>query len=532
MYCMSLKIITGLPGSGKTSALIDEMIDRENAGGQVLLILSSEHEALTERPNVKPGGLMGCRDKNKSHPIDAVMDSKEAAALLASQAPGTMVVFDEAQYFQPALVRSWQTASERGVDVLVGTPSEHQLQLLADIPHEPIHLDVACSCGKAPATEVLYEDDLTYPKHLCSDCHSTQKTEAIASMLADVKRSEPFPNKLHTYQPFYGLDMEDWELVRTDCPARLNIILDAVSRCNNVGLKLDDPVGQASFIDLGCCSGFFSDAMAHRGFRSAGVDVSKDFIDWASQLAKIKAQDISYTKEDLLVYLTSSERRFDVISTFATVQWVMAQKGYGAGLTCFETIFEKADSICVIEMGYTTEPIYRDKISDRPTEIDRQWVLDLMEQSGQFDTIELHPMGENGIWRDVFVGFKEAPSSPRVFDDFPVLGATQTSNASGYWNDNWVGQELDVCFRADTEVSKVRLDGWCPRECSGASITVRVSDQKPTEVKIKQGKFQIELDYSPQKDDFFGFHVSADRSFRAAGDNRDLSFILLELKFR
>ena len=292
-----------------------------------MLILSSEHEALTKRRNVKPGGLMGCRDKNKSYPIDAVTNSNEAASILASQTPGTMVVFDEAQYFQPALVGSWQTASERGVDVLVGTPSVHQLQLLADIPHEPIHLEVECSCCKAPATEVLFEDDLTYPKHLCSNCHSTKRTEAIASLLAEVQRSEPFPNKLHTYQPFYGLDMQDWELVRTDCPARLNIILDAVSRCSSIGLKLDDPVGQASFIDLGCCSGFFADAMAHHGFRSAGVDVSKDFIDWASKLANIKALDISYTQEDLLVYLTSSGKCFDVISTFATVQWVMAQKG-------------------------------------------------------------------------------------------------------------------------------------------------------------------------------------------------------------
>ena len=216
--------------------------------------------------------------------------------MLAIQASGTMVVFDEAQYFQPALVGSWQTASERGVDVLVGTPSVHQLQLLADITHEPIHLEVECSCGKGPATEVLFEDDLTYPKHLCSECHSTQKTEAINSMLADVKRSSHFKSVAYV-STVLRLGHQDWELVRTDCPARLNIILDAVSRCSSLGMKVDDPVAEASFIDLGCCSGFFADAMAHRGFRSAGVDVSKDFIAWATKLANIKAQDISYTRK-------------------------------------------------------------------------------------------------------------------------------------------------------------------------------------------------------------------------------------------
>ncbi|MDB2365752.1 class I SAM-dependent methyltransferase, partial [Luminiphilus sp.] len=248
-----------------------------------------------------------------------------------------------------------------------------------------------------------------------------------------------------------------------------------------------DPLGQASFVDLGCCSGFFSDAMADRGFRSSGVDISKDFIDWASRLAKIKAQDIIYVQEDLLGHLTSSTKHFDVISTFATVQWVMAQKGYAAGLTCFEEIFERADSICVIEMGYTTEPIYRDKIIDRPTEIDRQWVLNLMEQSEQFDTIELHPMGENGIWRDIFVGFKTAPASPRVFDDFPVTAATQTSSASGYWSDNWAGPQLDVGLQAEGDITKVGLAGWCPEECSGAKLTLTVADQNIGRVTIGHG---------------------------------------------
>ena len=530
---MSLKVFTGLPASGKTSALIDEMISRREAGGRVLLILSSEHESLTKRPNVKVGGFMGCRDENKSFPIDAVLNSSEAASLLAAQEPPTMVVFDEAQYFKPDLVSSWHNASKRGVDVLVGTPSEHQLKLLADISHDPVHIEVKCSCGSATASQVLYERDLTYPRHLCDECYAKEKSAAIASLLAEVRKSEPFPDKLHTYQPFYDVDMKGWELVRTDCPARLNVILDAVSRCEAVVGKLADPLGQASFVDLGCCSGFFSDAMADHGFRSAGVDVSKDFIDWASRLANIKAQDIGYVQSDLMTYLTSSvEQRFDVISTFATVQWVMAQSGYAAGLTCLEEIFERANSICVVEMGYTDEPIYQDKITDRPMEIDRQWVLNTMEQSGHFATIELHPMGENGIWRDIFVGFKEAPTSPRVFNDFPVTAATQTSSVSGYWNDSWVGPELDVWMQADEDVSSITLDGWCPEECSGAALTVCLSGQNPQEVRLQSGTFQIELPFIIAKGDFFEFHVSADKSFKANGDARELSFILLDLQFQ
>ena len=98
---MSLQVFTGLPATGKTSAIIDAMNDRKAQGGQVVLVLSNEHEELTRRPNVRAGGLMGCRDANKQYPIDHVVETKEATRLLATAAPGTLMVFDEAQYFSP-----------------------------------------------------------------------------------------------------------------------------------------------------------------------------------------------------------------------------------------------------------------------------------------------------------------------------------------------------------------------------------------------------------------------------------------------
>jgi thymidine kinase len=159
---MSLRVYTGLPASGKTSAIITEMESCENAGGKVLLILSSEHEALTRRPNVKPQGLMGCRDQNKSYQIDEVIDSHEAAKLLEAQEPGTLVVFDEAQYFQPVLVHGWKQAAERGVDILIGAPSKDQLTRLEGIPHELVDMKVACTCGAEESTHVVYKDDLIY----------------------------------------------------------------------------------------------------------------------------------------------------------------------------------------------------------------------------------------------------------------------------------------------------------------------------------------------------------------------------------
>ena len=133
--------------------------------------------------------------------------------------------------------------------------------------------------------------------------------------------------------------------------------------------------------------------MAEQGFRSHGVDVAEHFIFWANKVAFSKGQAIDYKCQDLLDFLRTSDSTYDVVSTFATVQWVMDQRGYEAGMECFQRIFEKTGSICIVEMGYTTEDIYKMKIKDRPSEIDRQWVMNLMESSGKFSQIEFHPAG-------------------------------------------------------------------------------------------------------------------------------------------
>ena len=87
VYCMTIYVYTGLPATGKTSTLIKTMREKETAGGKVELFLSSEHEELTRRPNVKPGGLMGCRVPGLNFRIDHVCSTKEAVKLLKGSAP-------------------------------------------------------------------------------------------------------------------------------------------------------------------------------------------------------------------------------------------------------------------------------------------------------------------------------------------------------------------------------------------------------------------------------------------------------------
>ncbi len=528
---MPVRVLTGLPATGKTSKIIAEMERRRQAGDKVVLILSSEHEELTRRENVRPGGTMGCRVPGKGFAIDHVVDTATAADIICDLPPGSLAVFDEAQYFSPHIVTAWENASARNVDILVGTPSASQLTALADISHDLEHVEVVCSSCDNMAKQVYYEADLVYPLHLCSPCYEKRMRSDIDNLLADVKESKPFPGELHTYQPFFSVDMEGWKLVRGDSPQRLAIIMDAVNRCDAVQALLKDDVAQPSFIDLGCCSGFFADGMATEGFRSAGVDVDTNFIDWAGRLAHIKGQQISYTQQDLHSFMMNSTEEWDVASTFATVQWVMAQSGYEAGIECFKSMFDRTRSICIVEMGYTSEDIYREKITDRPREIDQQWVMDLMQEHGNFASIEVHSAGENGIWRDIFVGFKEIPSADSLHETLKAPSVAQISIPKGHWPDDWVGTSFDVMLRALKDYSRLELEGWRPEGSGGAEIKISIFDEEVLSAQVSEGVFKLKGKLSIEQDAKFKLSISSTPACDSPGDERKLAFVLRSLKF-
>jgi hypothetical protein len=233
---------------------------------------------------------------------------------------------------------------------------------------------------------------------------------ALAQLLGEVREAEPFKGENKTYQPFYGIDMPGWTFVRGDSAARFGIIRDALVSCPEFA-RAAAAGDQPTYVDVGCCSGFFCDAMTTAGFSATGLDVTKNFIDWAGRVARLKGQAITYICQDAEKFLLSSSVPFDVTSSFATIQWVMAQRGYAAGVNCFKALFERTRHVCIVEMGYSTEEIYKTKILDRPGEIDKHWVLGIMKEHGNFQHIEFYPSGERGIWRDIFIGYKTAPGS-------------------------------------------------------------------------------------------------------------------------
>ena len=96
---MTIKVYTGLPSSGKTSNLINQLKKGKENNEEVYLFLSNESPILTSRKNVKNVRFMGCRNPNLNYKIDYVVSTSEAIEIMSSQKNISTFAFDEAHFF-------------------------------------------------------------------------------------------------------------------------------------------------------------------------------------------------------------------------------------------------------------------------------------------------------------------------------------------------------------------------------------------------------------------------------------------------
>ncbi len=525
-----LLVYTGLPGSGKTTALIQEMKRLQSVGKPVVLFLSSEHPELTRRRNVRRGGLMGSRTPGLRFPIDHVTTTGDATKILQELSAETTAVFDEAQFFRPEIVDAWRVAANRGLRILVGSPSPGQIQALSESEARVEVLSVECAlCGRT-ASRVTYLTSLIHPEHRCEPCFRAEFTSRLDELLDEVLIAEPFPGEKRTYQPFHGVDMPGWKVVRPDSQARLDILLEAIGRVPTSGPQSGIPA-VSTYLDLGSCMGFFCDAMTARGFRSTGVDVTPRFIDWAKRVALLKGQSIEYHAEDAAAFLGRTQGVYDVTSSFATIQWVMAQKGYEVGVGCLEQLFRKTKRVCILELGYSAEDAYREKLAGMPEPIDREWVVRTMSKLGGFASVEVQPAGSNGIWRDLFVGFKEAPGHRPFRVDFDSPTIEQETATDGLWEDRWVASRLETRLRAKRSLEKMMLSGWLPQDVGEQQLTVKMDGDELGQFKVGSGSFECEFPFQMAAGRSFALEILSSGEFRPKDDQRRLAFVLTDLRF-
>ena len=395
---MSMEILTGLPGSGKSDRLMRRVQAARRAGLQVETIACSESLVLQSRPNIAKNRRMAARS-GISVGLDRFEPLQDAIRFLKMAESGWLLAFDEAQHFGPEIVGAWCEASDRGVDILVASPSQAQLKLLQERGHDPTALKMACQkCGREDATEFFVQLDEKKTLSVCDGCCEKMRKASAKKAVRLLKKQAPHPGRKIIYQPVELPACETWEVIREDSERRLEIVRHA---CDQAGL----PGTESSYLDVGCNTGFFCHRMSQAGFRATGVDVVREDVELARLLGAFIRRDYTrYVAADAYTYLRhTQEVMFDVTSAFSVFQWVMIQRSAQYGLHCMSWLFRKTKRLCVLEMGESTEDHYVKRIGMK---YDSSWVRTFMEASGEFERVELHQAAKHHLKRDLFIGVK------------------------------------------------------------------------------------------------------------------------------
>lgn len=403
---MPLQVFTGLPGSGKSSRLIETVNSALSQGRTVRTFACSESPLLAERKALSVYRVLVSRRRGLRCPLNHFIPTREVAAILAQLAPGTLCAFEEAQFFGPEIVPYWIEASRRGLDIIISTPSIPQLELLKNQPITETILTMPCQdCSIREAATFVIDPQFDTTVALCPQCNERRTEAARRDVLQCLQRQAPHPGEKSIYQPIDEIpECVDWNVVRPDSKARADLMVRLIREEG-----LPQAVGQrpATYVDIGCNTGYFCNRIYQLGFYTEGVDVVKGDIEVAKILdSYFRKSHIRYVMQDAGTYLEQTQDRlFDVTSAFAVFQWVMIQTTVERGIKCLEWLFAKTNWLCFLEMGYSLEPQYQQRLK---VNIDREWVSRVMREKGQFSEIRVFDAKSHGVMfgRDVFLGIR------------------------------------------------------------------------------------------------------------------------------
>ncbi len=360
--------------------------------------MCSDSSILRARPNITKRGRMGCRSGSTTT-VDHFVSAERCIALVGDATRGSLLAFDEAQHFGERLVEAWCAAADRGAELLIASASPAQLEALGRKGHKPTRLSLECqSCRQCEATTFFVHRDEDRTESVCERCHDRLRADAEREVVERLERGIPFPGEKSIYQPVELEACADWNVVREDSDTRFGLIRDL---CRREGL----PEAHSTYLDVGCNTGYFCNRMAHEGFRCTGVDVTVNDIEVARLLGSYVRRDFAaYVLSDAHDYLANSQdETFDVTSAFSVFQWVMIQKTPEHGLDCMRWLFGKSRRICILEMGESTEAHYVERVG---LQYDSAWILGFMQETGDFERIDVLEADEHRILRDLFIGYK------------------------------------------------------------------------------------------------------------------------------
>jgi SAM-dependent methyltransferase len=406
---MSITVFRGLPGSGKSKRLIQVVNRERSAGRRTVTVVSADAAWTAGYESYAQTRLLHSRQPGgPSCPIDHFISTPELADVLDRVEPSTLVAVEEAQMFGVAAARVWKQASDRGVDLVLVSPSAEQIELMNGSDYATVDFSLLCElCNSREAETALLDPETDRVFSVCGSCFHAAAVEGLRRTVQLLIDELPHRGQAALYQPVELPECADWPVSRPDCEARAALVEGIVRES---GLLSGRASGHATYLDLGCSTGFFCNRFQGLGMRSMGVDAVHNNVTIAKLLdcfvrreARPDRRFVTYHVADAYDYLRDTTNEFfDVVSAFSVIQWIMSQRSVDEAIECFQWVFDKTKHICVIEMGYSSQDNYGELL---PIVVDRKWVADVMKL-GAFDEVRIFDAEEAGVMRDLFVGIR------------------------------------------------------------------------------------------------------------------------------
>ncbi len=182
---------------------------------------------------------------------------------------------------------------------------------------------------------------------------------AVQQLLLDVLWQK---NRIELYQPVDVPEVKSWPLVRR-CSDRLDQM---------VGFLPSISIASGSYLDLGASYGWFVSRMAKAGFDSYGVERDPFAIAVGETLyGNAKG---AVTRSDLVRYLSSVSRTFDVVSCFSVLHHFARGRGAVTAEELIKLIDRVTSRVLFFETGQSHEDWFRDSLQEWNTEYILTWL--------------------------------------------------------------------------------------------------------------------------------------------------------------
>ena len=401
---MPIDVLTGLPGSGKSTHLVRSVSQHRADGKPTWLFLCSDAFQIKKQDPISLHKRVSTR-AGESCDVDYFVSTKEALEIIESleSDPPAFFAFEEAQYFGDALVEPLRRLSAAGHQVLISTPTPRQISALGTEGVNVITLKTTCnllSDGEATKFYVLPETQVTLS--VCDSCSEALVSQARQQIYKMLVKNEPHPGEKRVYQPVdIGYpEFSELEPIRGDSAVRADIMKKHISEVMGSFAPRSK-----TYIDVGCNTGYFCRKISELGFASRGVDVVGPDITLGNLLdTYFYRRHIDFICDDAVKFLINDPLRYDVTSSFSVFQWLFLQSDRDLVFQALQSFFEKANALVFFEIGYVEEGHYKGRLQES---IDRDWTMQQMKDSGCFSDVILYEQGTQNLKRDFFVGIRK-----------------------------------------------------------------------------------------------------------------------------